>query len=133
MSRIESVFSSLARASFAATCENVSAGSSSIGGSTFHCNFSEPRKHPGRLLHPVHGGPWVKRGDWGHALRPGPAAVKTEGIEPGMGLVLWLEEGYADCLEGYGFDESTTGIDPETMGFEISPSTGSTQIQKPKS
>jgi len=36
-----------------------------------------------------------------------------------MGFVLWLEDGYVDCLEGYSYDESTTDIDFERVGFEI--------------
>jgi len=38
-----------------------------------------------------------------------------------MGFILSLEGGYADCLEGYPFDESTTEINLETVRFDISP------------
>jgi hypothetical protein len=55
----------------------------------------------------------------GTRMRDGPAA-KIEGLDHGMGFILWLEEGYADCLEGYNWaDESTTGIVLETISFEI--------------
>jgi hypothetical protein len=36
-----------------------------------------------------------------------------------MGFILWLREGYADCLEGYCHDESTEGLDFERMEFEL--------------
>jgi hypothetical protein len=54
----------------------------------------------------------------GERLRSGPAA-KVDGLVRGMGFILWLQEGYANCLEGYCFDESTTGIAFELAGFEI--------------
>jgi hypothetical protein len=54
----------------------------------------------------------------GERLRHGPSA-RIEGLEHGMGFILWLEEGYADCLEAYSYEESTTGIALEQAGFEI--------------
>lgn len=54
----------------------------------------------------------------GERLRNGPAA-KIDGLKHGMGFILWLEEGYADCLEGYCYEESTTAIVLERAGFEI--------------
>lgn len=54
----------------------------------------------------------------GMRLRDGPA-TKIDGLEHGMGFILWLKEGYADCLEGYSYAESTTGIVLEAAGFEI--------------
>jgi hypothetical protein len=51
-------------------------------------------------------------------LRDGPA-TKIDGLERGMGFILWLKEGYADCLEGYSYAESTTAIILEETGFEI--------------
>lgn len=54
----------------------------------------------------------------GMRLRDGPT-TKVDGLEHGMGFILWLKEGYADCLEGYAYAESTTGIVLETAGFEI--------------
>jgi len=35
-----------------------------------------------------------------------------------MGFILWLEEGYAKCLEGYSY-ESTTAIVFDVVAFEI--------------
>jgi hypothetical protein len=54
----------------------------------------------------------------GERLRNGPAA-RVDGLEHRMGFILWLKEGYADCLEGYCYDASTTGIAFERAGFEI--------------
>jgi hypothetical protein len=51
-------------------------------------------------------------------LRPGPSA-RINGLEHGMGFILWLKEGYADCLEAYSYGESTTGIALERVGFVI--------------
>jgi len=53
----------------------------------------------------------------GERLRNGPAA-KIVGLEHGMGFILWLEEGYAKCLEGYSY-ESTTAIVFDVVAFEI--------------
>jgi hypothetical protein len=53
-----------------------------------------------------------------NAYRNGPEA-RIDGFEHGMGFVLWLEDGYVDCLKGYSYDESTTDIDFERVGFEI--------------
>ena len=57
----------------------------------------------------------------GERLRRGPAAT-VEGLERGMGFVLWLKEGFADCLEGYCYDESTTGVEFDRVNFELSQS-----------
>jgi hypothetical protein len=54
----------------------------------------------------------------GKRLRDGPEA-KIDGLEHGMGFILWLKEGYADCLEGYSYAGSTTGIILEVASFEI--------------
>ena len=54
----------------------------------------------------------------GERLRNGPAA-RVEGLARGMGFILWLKEGYVDCLEGYSYDESTTGIAFERAAFEL--------------
>jgi hypothetical protein len=54
----------------------------------------------------------------GERLRAGPE-IEIDGLRHGMGFILWLKEGYADCLEGYSYAESTTGIVLETVGFEI--------------
>ncbi len=54
----------------------------------------------------------------GTRLRDGPA-TKIDGLERGMGFILWLKEGYADCLEGCSYAESTTAIILEEAGFEM--------------
>jgi hypothetical protein len=54
----------------------------------------------------------------GERLRHGPAA-KIDGLERGMDFILWLKEGYADCLEGYTYDESTVEIALDRVGFTI--------------
>lgn len=46
----------------------------------------------------------------GDGLRNGPADVRIEGLRNGMGFILWLKEGFAECLEGYSYDEDTTDI-----------------------
>ena len=54
----------------------------------------------------------------GERSRVGPE-TKVDGLQHGMGFILWLTEGYADCLEGYSYAESTTGIVLNAAGFEI--------------
>ena len=55
----------------------------------------------------------------GERLRDGPP-VRVDGMKYGMGFILWLEQGYAACLEGYAFgDESTAELDFEAVHFEI--------------
>jgi hypothetical protein len=55
----------------------------------------------------------------GERLRDGPPA-QVEGVKHGMGFILWFEEGYADCLEGYAFgDDSTAELPLETLCFKI--------------
>ena len=54
----------------------------------------------------------------GERSRSGPE-TRIDGLRHGMGFILWLKEGYADCLEGYSYAESTTGIVLEAVGFEI--------------
>jgi hypothetical protein len=54
----------------------------------------------------------------GERLRNGPAA-RIEGLEHGMGFILWLKNGYVDCLEGFSYGESTSKITLERVGFEL--------------
>jgi hypothetical protein len=54
----------------------------------------------------------------GPQLKNGPAA-RIDGLEHGMGFILWLKEGYARCLEGFGYGENIAEISLETVGFEI--------------
>jgi hypothetical protein len=43
------------------------------------------------------------------------------GMKYGMGFILWLGQGYADCLEGYAYgDDSTTKLMFEEVRFKIS-------------
>jgi len=55
----------------------------------------------------------------GERVRNGPQA-KIEGLKYGMGFILWLERGYADCLEGYAYGpDSTTDLPFESVKFQI--------------
>jgi hypothetical protein len=54
----------------------------------------------------------------GEHSRAGPE-IKVAGLEHGMGFILWLKEGYANCLEGYSYAESTTDIVLESAAFEV--------------
>ncbi|HKF52838.1 MAG TPA: hypothetical protein VKB26_11040 [Candidatus Acidoferrales bacterium] len=56
----------------------------------------------------------------GYRLRNGPNA-KVEGLEHGMGFILWLKEGYINCLEGYAYAGSTTAIAFDKVSFELLP------------
>ncbi len=56
----------------------------------------------------------------GERSRAGPE-TKIDGLHHGMGFILWLKEGYADCLEGYSYAEGTTSIVLEAVDFEILP------------
>lgn len=53
-------------------------------------------------------------------MRDGPFAT-VQGAAHGMGFILWLKDGYADCLEGYcnGVDD-TTAWDLENLSFALS-------------
>ncbi|HEY2819519.1 MAG TPA: hypothetical protein VGJ06_00650 [Candidatus Acidoferrum sp.] len=51
-------------------------------------------------------------------LRNGPQ-VTVEGLNHGMGFILWLSEGFIDCLEGYTYDDSTTALDLIDLEFKI--------------
>ena len=55
-------------------------------------------------------------------MRDGPLAA-VEGVEHPMGFILWLRDGYADCLEGYCYGvDDTKGWDLENLSFELSAS-----------
>jgi hypothetical protein len=54
----------------------------------------------------------------GDRRRTGPSA-NVEGLQHGMGFVLWITDGFADCLEGYSYDESTSEIAFDRTAFEI--------------
>ena len=57
----------------------------------------------------------------GERRRNGPRAI-VDRLEHGMGFILWLKEGFADCLEGYCYDESTTGIEFDRVSFKLAQS-----------
>jgi hypothetical protein len=54
----------------------------------------------------------------GERLRTGPQA-QIDGIKHGMGFILWLERGYADCIEGYTYDDETTALNLKAVSFRI--------------
>jgi hypothetical protein len=54
----------------------------------------------------------------GERMRHSPNA-RIDGLVRGMGFILWLNEGYANCLEGYTYDESTAEIALDRTGFTI--------------
>jgi hypothetical protein len=54
----------------------------------------------------------------GERMRSGPL-VKIHGLELGLGFILWIKDGFASCLEGYSYEELTTGIAFESVPFEI--------------
>jgi hypothetical protein len=62
-----------------------------------------------------------------------PPVLRIDGLERGMGFILWMKDGYADCLEGYPFDESTTEINLETAGFDLSAKPSPPIIKNPES
>jgi hypothetical protein len=55
----------------------------------------------------------------GERIRRGPSAT-IEGLQHGMGFILWLADGFADCLEGYSYGESTIYMSLENASFDIS-------------
>jgi len=68
----------------------------------------------------------------GSRLKNGPAA-QIDGLKHGMGFILWLKEGYADCLEGFGYGENISALNLETVGFEINSQPVVNLIRKPSS
>lgn len=50
----------------------------------------------------------------------GEVNAKFDGFKYGMGFILFLEDGFLSCLEGYLYgDETTTGLDLVNAAFEI--------------
>jgi hypothetical protein len=47
----------------------------------------------------------------------GDVGATVVGLEHGMGFLLWLREGNIHRLEGYSYEESTSGIDFEQVAF----------------
>jgi hypothetical protein len=65
----------------------------------------------------------------GPQLKNGPMA-RIDGLKHGMGFILWLEKGYANCLEGFGYGEDISVLNLEAVGFEVDPRPFN-QIRKP--
>ena len=119
MASIESIFTPLERAVLAAICEmhredrpaleaqlaTATLRSRENDGYGFFTHFFVDRDNAPKI--------------GGMRLRNGPPTAKIDGLKRGMGFILWLKAGYIDCLEGYPFDESTTEINLETVGFDI--------------
>jgi hypothetical protein len=51
----------------------------------------------------------MRSGGWAH----------IDGLDNPMGFILWLRDGYADCLEGFTVADSTVGIDLATISFAL--------------
>ncbi len=47
----------------------------------------------------------------------GDVGAAVVGLQHGMGFLLWLRDGHIHQLEGYSFEESTSGIDFERVAF----------------
>jgi hypothetical protein len=54
----------------------------------------------------------------GERMRHGGWA-KIDGLENPVGFILWLKNGYVDCLEGFTTVDSTAGMDLAALTFEI--------------
>jgi hypothetical protein len=58
----------------------------------------------------------------GERLRSGGEAL-VQGIEYPLEFILWLSDGYANCLEGYSVGgDDTVGLDLASVSFENRPS-----------
>jgi hypothetical protein len=66
----------------------------------------------------------------GPQRKDGPVA-KIDGLKRGMGFILWLKEGYASCLEGFGYGENISSLNSETVDFEVDPRPVVNQGPKP--
>lgn len=47
----------------------------------------------------------------------GDVGVTVVGLKFGMGFLLWFRDGRMDQLEGYSYEESTSGLDFEHLAF----------------
>ncbi|WFU78336.1 hypothetical protein QA645_27830 [Bradyrhizobium sp. CIAT3101] len=55
----------------------------------------------------------------------GDVGATIAGLRHGMGFMLWLRDGQIHRLEGYSYEESTSAIDFERVGFgAVGPRTG---------
>jgi hypothetical protein len=46
-------------------------------------------------------------------------SANIEGIDNGLGFILWLNDGYVDCLEGYTYTDSTVNKNLAALNFEV--------------
>ncbi|MDR6291428.1 hypothetical protein E9232_003962 [Inquilinus ginsengisoli] len=53
----------------------------------------------------------------GAASPLGDVEAAVQGLAHGMGFLLWLKDGRLHQLEGYSYDESTSGLDFEHLNF----------------
>ena len=56
----------------------------------------------------------------GERMRVGGWA-RVNGLENPMGFILWLKDGYVDCLEGFATADSTVSMDLAALIFEMGP------------
>jgi hypothetical protein len=68
----------------------------------------------------------------GPQRKDGPV-VKIDGLKHAMGFILWLKEGYASCLEGFGYGENISSLNLETVDFEVDPRPVVNQVRNPSS
>jgi hypothetical protein len=118
MLSIASEFTALERAVLAAICEMCSADQTALEAQLSSATLLDRENTGGGFFtrFAVDRASNVAIG--GTRLRDGPA-VKINGLEHGMGFILWLKEGYTHCLEGYSYAEPTTAVDLQAVGFEM--------------
>jgi hypothetical protein len=49
----------------------------------------------------------------------GNVTARVQGLDHGMGFILWLQNGRLSKLEGYSFEEDTARIDLEAADFDL--------------
>jgi hypothetical protein len=55
----------------------------------------------------------------------GDVGAKVDGLTHGMGFLLWLEDGMAETLEGYTYDDETAGLELASLrGSNVGPRLG---------
>jgi hypothetical protein len=72
-------------------------------GAGFYTRFAVPRD-AGSLS-----GDRMRSGCW----------ARIDGLKNPFGFVLWLTDGYADCLEGFTVDDSTSDLDLAALNFTL--------------
>ena len=117
---MESIFTPLERAVLNAICEMHSEDRGALEAELSTATFCS-RQNNGHGFYTRfsvdHGSSTSVRGP---QLKNGPMA-RIDGLKHGMGFVLWLEKGYANCLEGFGYGEDISVLNLETVSFEIDP------------